>query len=72
VSNCVPSGATTKERTIGRSETRFTPTFPAVVCRFKALAAWYRENQRTLVLPPTGARETMTYNADNRMARLKK
>ena len=29
------------------------------------------ENMRTLVLLPSGARETMTYNADLRMARLR-
>jgi hypothetical protein len=33
---------------------------------------WDYENMRTLVLLPSGARETMTYNADNRMARLRK
>ena len=33
---------------------------------------WDYENMRTLVLLPSGARETMTYNADLRMARLRK
>lgn len=30
---------------------------------------WNYENQRTLVLLPSGARETMTYNADWRQKR---
>lgn len=33
---------------------------------------WNYENMRTLVLLPSGARETMTYNADLRMARQRK
>jgi hypothetical protein len=34
-------------------------------------SAWDYENQRTLVLLPTGARETMAYSADLRMVRLR-
>ena len=33
---------------------------------------WDNEYMRTLVLLPTGARETMTFFADHRMARLRK
>ena len=32
---------------------------------------WDYENMRTAVLLPNGSRETMTYNADLRMARLR-
>jgi hypothetical protein len=32
---------------------------------------WDYGNMRTLVLLPSGARETMTYNADLRMARMR-
>ena len=32
---------------------------------------WDYENQRTAVLLPSGARETITYNADLRMQRMR-